>query len=230
MHYFIFEAYYKHFKKDLFNGIKSMPKGMKISFFSWMAIVSVSLLVVFIIPNNVTYNIFAFISTVATMLLCGFAKIYNRKTLDTRIGERKSRLKELNKWLKDAMDIKDENAIKQLRNKMKIEINERRKSIDKVESLVFKVLELICIPVILAIFTYILESGDMGISEKIATSASVLTLGVLFVVSVLLVVYTVITEVIKNEQHNYKMFVDDLQDVLDTQYDINPEDILDIND
>lgn len=229
MHYFIYEAYRKHFKKDLLNGIKSMPKVMKISFFSWIAIVAVSLFVMFIIPNNVTINVFVVVFAVATMLLCGFAKIYNRKTLDTRIGERKNRLKELNKWLEDEMEIKDENGIKQLRNKMKIEINERRKSIDKVESIIFKILELICIPAILIIFSFILESGDMGVAEKIEAGTTVLTLGVLAVVSVLLLAYTVITEMIKNEQHYYEMFVDDLQDVLDTQYKINLEDILDVN-
>lgn len=182
-----------------------------------------------IIPSNATYCVFAVVSTIATMFLCGFAKIYNRKNLDTRIEERKSRLKELKKWLKDEMDIEDENATKQLRNKMKIEINERRKSIDKVESIIFKILELLCVPVLLTIFSFILESGDMGVAEKIQASATVLTLGVLAVVSVLLLAYTFITEIIKNEQHYYEMFVDDLQDVLDTQYKINPEDILDVN-
>lgn len=229
MHYFIYEAYRKYFKKDLLSGIKSMPKVMKISFFSWLAIVIVSLFVMFIIQNTVITNIFAVVSAVATVLLCGFAKIYNRKNLDTRIEERKNRLKELKKWLKDEMDIEDENATKQLRNKMKIEINERRKSIDKVESIIFKILELLCVPVLLTIFSFILESGDMGVAEKIQAGAAVLTIGILAVVSVLLLAYTIITEIIKNEQHYYEMFVDDLQDVLDTQYKINPEDILDVN-
>lgn len=229
MHYFIYEAYRKHFKKDLFNGIKSMPSVIKIPFFSWLAIVVVSLFVMFIIHDTVIKNIFAVVFAGATLLLCGFAKIYNRKNLDTRIEERKRRLKELNKWLKDDMEIKDVNSIKQLRNKMKIEINERRKSIDKVESIIFKILELLCVPVLLAIFSFILDSGDMGIAEKIQTGAVVLTLGVLIVVSVLLLAYTIITEIIKNEQYYYDIFVDDLQDVLDTQYKINPEDILDVN-
>ena len=229
MHYFIYEAYRKHFKKDLLNGIMSMPKVMKIPFFSWLAIVVVSLFVMFIIHDTVIKSIFAVVFAVATLLLCGFAKIYNRKNLDTRIEERKRRLKELNKWLKDDMDIKDVNSIKQLRNKMKIEINERRKSIDKVESIIFKILELLCVPVLLAIFSFILDSGDMGIAEKIQTGAVVLTLGVLIVVSVLLLAYTIITEIIKNEQYYYDIFVDDLQDVLDTQYQISPEDILDVN-
>lgn len=44
------------------------------------------------------------------------------------MGDRKDRLKELDKWLKDEMKIKDQNSIKQLRNKMKIEIDERCKS------------------------------------------------------------------------------------------------------
>lgn len=229
MHYFIYEAYRKHFKKDLFNGIKSMPKVMKISFFSWLALFLISLFVMLIIKNQVTYFIFAIVSTIATILLYGFSKIYNRKTLDTRIEDRKDRLKELDKWLKDKMEIKDKNSIKQLRNKMKIEINERHKSIDKVETVIFKVMEVVCIPILLAIFTYILNSGDMEISEKITTSAVVLTLGFLFSFSILLALYTFMTEVIKNEQYYYEMFVNDLQDVLDTQYEIKSEDILDVN-
>ena len=229
MHYFIYEAYRKHFKKDLFNGIKSMPKVMKISFFSWLALFLISLFVMLIIKSKVTYFIFAVVSTIATILLYGFSKIYNRKTLDTRIEDRKDRLKELDKWLKDKMEIKDKNSIKQLRNKMKIEINERHKSIDKVETVIFKVMEFVCIPILLAIFTYILNSGDMEISEKITTSAVVLTLGFLFSFSILLALYTFITEVIKNEQYYYEMFVNDLQDVLDTQYEIKSEDILDVN-
>lgn len=105
MHYFIYEAYRKHFKKDLFNGIKSMPSVIKIPLFLWLAFIFISLLVMVIIPSTVTYCVFVVVSTIATMFLCGFAKIYNRKNLDTRIDERKNRLKELNKWLKDDMDI-----------------------------------------------------------------------------------------------------------------------------
>lgn len=228
MNYFIYEAYRKQFKKDLVNGIKSMPKVMKIPFFSWLIIVFADLFVMLIIPSNVTYCVFAVVSTIATVFLCGFAKIYNRKNLDTRIDERKNRLKELKKWLEDEMDIKDKNATKQLRNKMRIVINARRKSIDKVESILFKILELLCVPVLLTVFSFVLESGDMGVAEKIQSSAAVLIIGVLIVVSVLLLAYTVITEIIKNEQHYYEMFVDDLQDVLDTQYDIKHEDILNI--
>lgn len=229
MHYFIYEAYYKYFKRDLFNRIKSMPKVIKIFFFAWLALFLLPLIVMLIMPTRITFAFYAIISTVATILLCGVAKIYNHKTLDTRMVEREDRLGELDAWLKNYAGIKDKNGIKQLRNKMQIEINERHKSIEKVESIIFKLFELICIPVILAVFTRFLQLSDTDFSENAITGIVMLTMGLLILVSILFAVYTVITEVIRNSQRNYEMFAEDLQDILDTRYEIKPEDILQVN-
>ncbi len=225
MHYFIYSAYYKHFKKDLFNSIRAMPKVMKISNFAWFAIVSVSFIAMFAFSTKISCAIFVITFTISTLMFCGVDMIYNRRTLDTRIEERKSRLQELDIWLKN-MGVKEKNDIKQLRNKLQRDINEKQKSIDKVETIIFKIFELICVPVILAFFSYILQLADFEITEKVTVCAVVLVYSILVVVSVLFFVYTVITEIIKNQQHNYKMFADDLQDVLDTQYEIKNEDIL----
>lgn len=222
MHYFIYKAYRKRFKRGFFDILKSLPDIIKLSLSIWLSLFLISLVIAAIIPSNTGRIVFSFIPAVTTIILCAISSIYNHKILDARMEERKERIIELENWLYKDIKFKDKNSVEHLYNRMKIEIDKGNKSIAKFEGILLRIFQFICFPIVLAAFTRFLQLDNAEFSEKILIGAVLVVLVLLSLGAVLYFIYFVMTEIVKNQIYNYQMFVDDLEDIL--YYDYREED------
>ena len=91
MHYFLYEAYRKQFKKGFFASLNSLPFTIKVSLWIWFIINVISFILIITFPYTIGRIISAFIPVVASIILDYISTGYYRKTLETRMKERKKR-------------------------------------------------------------------------------------------------------------------------------------------
>lgn len=214
MHYFIYEAYRKRFKKGFFSGLNSLPLTIKVSLGIWFIINGISFIFIIAFPYTIGRIIFAFIPVIASIILDYISTGYYRKTIDTRMNERKRRVRDLKKWLNDDMKINDPNMIEHLHNRMQVEVEKRKRTVDKVEDYLFRIFQTICFPIVLVVFTRFLQMNETDFMENVIMG-TVIVIFVLIIVGVALYfLYCAMTKISKNQIYNYQTFTDDLEEIL----------------
>ncbi len=224
MHYIIYEAYRKRFKKGFFVGLNSLPLTIKVSLGIWFIINVISLIFITYFPYTIGRIIFAFIPAVSSIILDAIFTGYYRKTLDIRMEERKNRISEFKKWLNDDMHINDPDMIEHLYNKMQIEVDKRKRTVDKVEDYLFRIFQTICFPIVLAVFTRFLQINETDFMDNVITNIVILILVLITVGVILYFLYCAMTKISKNQIYNYKTFTDDLDSVLYSYFNDECED------
>lgn len=218
MHYFIYEAYRKQFKKGFFASLNSLPFTIKVSLWIWFIINVISFILIKTFPYTIGRIIFAFILVVASIILDYISTGYYRKTLDTRMKERKRRIRELKRWLNDDMDINDPNMIEHLYNRIEVDVAKRQRTVDKIEDIILRIFQFICFPIVLNVFIRFLQLNDTDFVDNVIIG-TILVIYILLIVGVVLYfLFCAMTKISKNDIYNYQTFSDDLKDILYTYY------------
>lgn len=218
MHSIVFDSYLKYQKENKNNVIKSISK-MPVVVMICLSIMVISLLAVvgniFLLKSNIIYLIFIIAEFISGITLYFFTENFYIKTSNTRLHTYKSYCKDIYTWLQNIGIETDADTIELLRTRLNEDIEtykvNRKESKDRVE----KWVQVLIIPIILAVFTQAISDNTNIESLFLYTTMLLLMVG--FIAIICHNFYNFIDFTKKRKIEQMISLANDLQGVLDTQ-------------
>ena len=229
MYRMVFAAYKKEFKVSFTQDVKNTPKHLLIIVSIWLALLILTFCTSFVSASSDIMSLaFSCCLAVITVVMYAAVEANSYKNVYTNIENKRERIREVYIWLKRNRFF-TKNQIKQLHNELRIEIERKRADSVMLENRLFKIFEILCIPVVLGVFTHFLEIKGIYNAEQIFSYVINLVIVFFTAASLFLSLYIVIMRINRTNLEHYEGFAEALQDVLDTQFRIRDEDILSVS-
>ena len=221
MELILFDSYRKYQKENNKFTIRNLKRLPKLAIFLLLVTVacmvaSIVLLFVKIIPD-----------AVRLLVICGeyilyvglffYTENYQIEIANTRLGNYRSYCIELRDWLESTGFVVNSQSIMTLKERILKQVAEKKADRDRLNNIIKHAFDIIVVPLLLAIFANIIQN-EQDINAMFISALTLIS-GLGTLIMIVYVIYSVISFYNKRKLELLKCFANDLQGIMDTQFD-----------